>query len=96
MESGCELRQQVATTTPETTVDVTILRDGKEHGVLISNVEPGSLAAFANLQAGDLIVEANRQPVATVDELSAALAKSKESVLLLVKRASLYVTMKAG
>ena len=148
VESGRELRQQVATTPPETKVDLTILRDGKEqtipvtvgklpakgpmstnaggepgsfekfglsvqpltpelaqqfgykgqHGVLISNVEPGSLAAFANLQAGDLIVEANRKPVATVDELSAALAKSKESVLLLVKRkgASLYVTMKAG
>ncbi len=65
-------------------------------GVLVSEVEPGSPAEFANLQAGDLIVEADRKPVTTVDDLRSALTKSKDSVLLLVKRkdASLFVTMK--
>ncbi|MDR3402072.1 MAG: Do family serine endopeptidase [Chthoniobacter sp.] len=67
-----------------------------QHGVLISGVEPGSPAELADLQSGDLIEEANRQPVTTVDELRAALGKSKDMALLLIKRkdASLYVTLK--
>jgi len=68
-----------------------------EKGVLITEVEPDSPAGVANLRRGDLIVEANRQPVATVSELRDALAKSKDSVLLLVKRqggASLFVVLR--
>lgn len=67
-----------------------------QHGVIVSNVEIGSPAALANLQVGDLIVEADRQPVNSVDDLRSALAKSKDSVLLLVKRknATLYVSMR--
>lgn len=57
-----------------------------EHGVLISNVEPGSPASMASLQTGDLIVEANRQPITNINELRDALGKSPEQVLLLVKR----------
>lgn len=148
VENSRELRQQVASTPPETKVNLTILRDGKEQalpvtlgklpaqggsnpspggepgsldnfglsvepltpelakqlgyqgqkGVVIGNVEPGSLAAMANLQAGDLIVEANRQPVESVEDLRNALANSKETVLLLIRRkeATLYVTMRVG
>jgi serine protease Do len=64
-------------------------------GVLIADVEPGSPAAAANLQRGDLIVDANRQPVATVNDLRDALAKSEETALLLIKRkgASLFVVL---
>ena len=66
-------------------------------GVLIANVEPGSPASMANLQAGDLIVEANRQPVAVIGELQDALGKSPKQLLLLIKRdgASLYVTIRS-
>ena len=67
-----------------------------EHGVLITNVEPGSPASMANLQAGDLIVEANRQPVTNIGELQDALGKAPEQVLLLVKRggSSLFVVIR--
>lgn len=67
-----------------------------ERGVLISSVEPGSPASMASLQAGDLIVEANRQPVANIGELQDALGKSQGQVLLLVKRnsASLFVVIR--
>jgi serine protease Do len=69
-----------------------------QRGVLISGVDPGSPAALADLQSGDLIMEANRQPVTTVDELRNALGKSKDMALLLIKRkdASLYVTVRIG
>ena len=66
-----------------------------ERGVLISGIEPGSPAAMANLQAGDLIVEANHQPVGSIEELQHALGKSPDKVLLLVKRSgeSLFVVI---
>jgi serine protease Do len=69
-----------------------------QRGIVISGVEPGSPAGLADLQAGDLIVEANRQPVASVNELKDALAKDKDMALLLIKRkdASLFVTLKLG
>jgi serine protease Do len=69
-----------------------------QHGVLIDGVEPGSPAAAAELQSGDLIVEANRQPVTSVEELKSALHGHKDLALLLIKRhdASLYVTLKVG
>lgn len=69
-----------------------------EHGVLIRGVDPGSPAALADLQPGDLITEANRQPVASVDELKNALGKAKDQALLLIKRkdASMYVSLKLG
>jgi len=67
-----------------------------EHGVLVSAVEPGSPASMANLQAGDLIVEANRKPVTSIGALQDALGKSPEQVLLLVKRggSSLFVVIR--
>ncbi|MCX7887728.1 MAG: DegQ family serine endoprotease [Verrucomicrobiae bacterium] len=68
-----------------------------EKGVLIAEVEPDSPAADANLQRGDLIVEANRQPVSSIQELREALAQSEQTALLLIKRrdASLFVVLKA-
>ncbi|MBI5688392.1 MAG: DegQ family serine endoprotease [Verrucomicrobia bacterium] len=68
----------------------------QQKGVLISDVEPDSPAGAANLQRIDLIIEANRQPVETVEQLREALAKSKDSALLLIKRkdASLFVVLR--
>lgn len=68
-----------------------------EKGVLITGVEGGSLAAMAGLQAGDMIAEADRQPVTNVRELEDVLTKAKnqDTVLLLVKRkgGSLFVVL---
>lgn len=68
-----------------------------EEGVIITGVQGGSIASMAGLQAGDLIVEADRQPVKNVAELNNALAKAKSNgrVLLLVKRkgGSIFVVL---
>jgi serine protease Do len=57
-----------------------------ETGVVITDVQGGSTASLANLQPGDVIVEADHQKVSTVADLEQILAKSKDknSVLLLV------------
>ncbi len=60
----------------------------EDKGVIITDVEDGSLAAASDLQAGDLIVEADRKPVANVAELQAVLNKDKDQILLLIKRKS--------
>ena len=63
----------------------------EEHvGLLVSDVRPGSIAADAGLQRGDLIVEAGsgdkRRPVASAKDLEAALTANKnQNILLLVR-----------
>jgi serine protease Do len=68
-----------------------------EKGVLITGVDGGSVASMAGLQAGDVIAEADRQPVTNIRELEAVLAKAKnkDRVLLLIKRqgGSLFVVL---
>jgi Do/DeqQ family serine protease len=56
-------------------------------GLLVQNVTPDSRAADAGIQPGDVIVEANRKPVRTVDELRSAVRSTpNRPVLLLVHR----------
>jgi len=71
--------------TPEL-ADKLKLKDQK--GVLVSKVEPGSVAQEQGLREGDLIKEVNRQAVTSSDEFKAAVAQAKkgESVLLRVVR----------
>ena len=68
-----------------------------EKGVLITGVEGGSVASMAGLQAGDVIAEADRQPVTNIRELEGVLAKAKnkDRVLFLIKRqgGSLFVVL---
>ena len=65
-------------------------------GVVISGVEQGSPAAAANLLVGDLIMEVDRKPIASVGELRDALSTAKDRVLLLIKRqgTNLYVVVR--
>jgi serine protease Do len=51
-------------------------------GVVVTEVDPGSPAASAGLQEGDVIQEVNHRPVTSSDDLSRALHKSGESLLL--------------
>ncbi len=87
-----KLGLQVQTLTPELARENGL--EG-EKGVLITQVQQGSLASLAGLQAGDLIVEADRRRVASVDELQSIVAKAKDRVLLLVKHkgASVFVVL---
>ncbi len=59
-------------------------------GVVIGAVDPSSDAATKGLQRGDVISAANGRPVATAEELRAAVAEAgrtgRSSVLLLVQR----------
>jgi len=54
-------------------------------GVVVTEVSPGSAAASAGLERGDVIQEVNRKPVHNVNEFDAAVG-SKEGALLLVNR----------
>ncbi len=64
---------------------------GKEGGVVIAEVEPGSDAAQKGLKSGDVILEVQGQPVTTADEVLAGVKKAAElgrkAVLLHVKSA---------
>ena len=61
---------------------------GKD-GVLVTSVVPGSPAANANVQAGDVILQVNRTPVSSVQGMKDEIAKSKgdKPLLLLIRRA---------
>ena len=55
-----------------------------DEGVLVSGVRPGSPAARARLRSGDVILEVNRTPVGSVQELQTALATAQAGRPLLV------------
>jgi serine protease Do len=62
------------------------LQEGK--GAIVAGIEPGSRAAEAGLQPGDLILEVNRHPVASAQDVLENINRSqdKNQVLLLVQR----------
>jgi len=66
-----------------------------DRGVVVMGVEPGSPAAEAGIQEGDVILEVNRQPVTSINEVKDQVAKTSDGdqVLLLVQRdqSKLYV-----
>ena len=69
-------------------------------GVVVANVQPGSLADDAGLKAGDLITEVNRVPVKDLNDYNSALRNSgrDKPVLFLVKRGAqtFFVTIQIG
>jgi serine protease Do len=79
-------------------VDKFKLRESR--GVLISKVEPGSLAQSEGLHEGDLIKEVNRVDIGSVGEFSSAVSKIRrgETILLRVLRESraFYVVLKSS
>jgi serine protease Do len=56
------------------------------HGVVVSEIEPGSAAARAGLRAGDVVLEIDRQKVQRVEQFHELFAKSQGPTLLLVHR----------
>lgn len=69
-------------------------------GVVVVNVDQGSLAEEAGIQPGDLIVEVNRQSVRNLRDYNAALGKTAKGqpALFLLKREgqTFYVTMQGS
>ena len=83
--SAGALGVRVSPLTPEVARREGIAADTK--GVVVDDVDPDSRAASAGLQAGDVIKQINRQPVASVDELRAAVKKTTDRpILMLVSR----------
>ena len=62
----------------------------------MTDVDSGGPAAAANLQTGDLIVEADRKRVNDVAELQRTVTQAKDRILLLIKRrsASMFVVLR--
>ncbi len=72
----------------------------KTDGALIGAVQEGSPAEKAGIIRGDIILEYNKQKIATPDELQAAVKGSVpgDSVVILIYRneATMYITVKIG
>lgn len=67
-----------------------------EQGVLVAGVVPGSPADQASLKKGEVILEVDRQPVQSVEEVREKAARAGDSMLLLVQgeNGSRYVVLK--
>ncbi len=59
---------------------------GEQPGVLVADIEPGSQAWSAGLRKDDVIVSVNRIAVRDVDEMRAALAASRNGILMNIRR----------
>ncbi|HUA38876.1 MAG TPA: DegQ family serine endoprotease [Candidatus Sulfopaludibacter sp.] len=97
-QAGANLLSQLGLTVETLTPDLAKQYNvNAEKGAVITDVNESSLASLAGLQTGDVIVEADHQPVASMDDLEQALAKAKHKnqVLLRVTRAgvSLFVVL---
>ncbi len=72
----------------------------ESHGLLITKVEPGSLAQSEGLREGDLIKEVNRAEVGSVAEFTLAISRVRrgETILLRVLRENraFYVVLKSS
>jgi Do/DeqQ family serine protease len=84
-ETGTALGVAVTPVTPDVAARGGLPRDTR--GLLVQSVDPAGRAASAGVQPGDVIVEVNRIPVTSVEELRAAVTRAANpAVLLLVNR----------
>jgi len=71
-----------------------------DHGVVITNVTPGSVAEGAGLQRGDLIKEVDRKEISSVQDFHKAVKgiKKGDTVAFLVRRGAntFYVALELG
>ncbi|MCY4442580.1 MAG: DegQ family serine endoprotease [Deltaproteobacteria bacterium] len=84
-EQGSDLGLTVRELTPDTAKKLSVKRT---EGILVTAVKPGSPAEEAGLRRGDVILEVNRTPVATLAAYNQALEKVEkgQNALLLVQR----------
>ena len=67
-------------------------------GLVVTEVDQGGAAAEAGIARGDVIMEINRKPVKTIDDVQSALSSAGERpILLLISRGgqALFLTVRA-
>jgi serine protease Do/serine protease DegQ len=62
------------------------LRNGRNYGVLIEELEPRSRLAYEGLRPGDIITGANRQKIRNLREMREALGDVRGSLVLQIRR----------
>lgn len=92
-----ELGMNVQEITPEIARQLQLPEPG---GVVVTQVEPGSVADEAGVQRGDAVQEINGESIRKVGDYQSALAKAKKSeiIRLLIKRGerNLYITIRTN
>jgi serine protease Do len=96
-----EIKEEIGITANEITPEIASQFSlGESTGVVITNVEDGSIAADAGLQPGDVILEISKKPIKNLDDYRSAMEEVKKGVsaLFLVKRGdnTLYIGIKFG
>ena len=85
----------VQTLTPEVAESLGVKRTD---GVVITSVEPGSVADDAGLQEGDIIIEVNRKPIHDLPDYNKAVAEAQKGkgILFRVRRGenTMFVALK--
>lgn len=84
-DGDVSLLRGVTVTTLNDAIRQELGADPKTGGVVVTAVTPGCDAAMAGLQPGDILLEVDRKPVSSIDELKRAL-KGKDRGMLLVQR----------
>ena len=79
--NGGKLGLTLQPVTPQIARQLEIPEDTK--GLVVSQADPGGAAAQEGIQRGDVILEVNRQPVNTLEEMKSALDKSGDNAILL-------------
>lgn len=60
--------------------------DEEEGGIIVASVKENSPAEYAGLQEGDVILEINKKPVASIDNYKKLVKEAEDELLLLIKR----------
>lgn len=92
-EAQIKLGISIQNVTPEIAKE---LRMKKAEGVVVTNVEPNSLAGEAGIQRGDVIIEVNRKAVKSVKDFNEMTGKADKTLLLLIYRggSNIYFSIK--
>ena len=94
-EEGGKLGLNLQPVTPQISRQLELPADTT--GVVVADVDPAGAAARVGIARGDVILTINRQPVASLDDVQAALDKAGDKpILLLVARrgGTVYLTVK--
>jgi serine protease Do len=81
--------------TPEIAAELGMKR---AEGVIVTNVEPNSLASEAGFQRGDVILEVDRTPVNSLKDFTEAIRKVDKTILFLLYRngSTFYISIKSS